>query len=63
MVDLTPTIERLAAAGRLSTQEPVVTFVAVPNPDTPPRAAALPVEIGGVTPLLIEKRPIPQPLK
>jgi hypothetical protein len=63
MVDVTPTIARLAAAGRLSTQEPVVTFVAVPNPDTPPKAATLPVEIGGVTPLLIDKRATPEPLK
>jgi tyrosinase len=63
MVDLTPTIARLAAAGRLSTQEPAVTFVVVPNPDTPPKASALPVEIGGVTPLLIAKRAIPEPLK
>jgi hypothetical protein len=63
MVDLTPTIARLAASGRLSAQEPVVTFVAVPNPDTPPKASALPVEIGGVTPLLIAKRATPEPLK
>jgi tyrosinase len=63
MVDLTPTIARLATAGRLSAQEPVVTFVAVPNPDTPPKASALPVEIGGVTPLLIAKRATPEPLK
>jgi len=63
MVDLTPAIERLAKAGRLSTQEPVVTFVAVPNPDTPQKVATLPVEIGGVTPLLIAKRAVPEPLK
>ena len=40
-----------------------MTFVAVPNPDTPPKASALPVEIGGVTPLLIARRAIPEPLK
>ena len=59
-VDVTRTVQRLAKEGRPA-QAPVVSFVAVPIRER--AQLARPVQIGGVTPLLIAKRDVPKPVK
>ena len=59
-VDVTRTVQRLAKEGRPA-QAPVVSFVAVPIRER--AQLARPVQIGGVTPLLIAKRDVPKPVQ
>ena len=62
MVDLSPTLARLAQARGLSSGDPVITFVTVPN-EGQRAAASAGIAIGAVTPLLISRREVPQSLR
>jgi tyrosinase len=63
LVDISRTLDKLRASGRMAKGPPVVTLVSVPNEGEPPGIAVGPVEIAGITPILIDRRAVPQPLK
>ncbi|MBC9031049.1 tyrosinase family protein [Sphingomonas sp. JC676] len=66
LVDVSPTLARLRAEGRIQGDGNVpITLVTVPNAGKPRLAAAQipPLSIGAVTPVLIPRMPKPQPLK
>lgn len=60
-VDLTKAVQRLAAERALSEEAPSISFVTVPIREQ--TQLARPVQIGGVTPLLIAGRDVPKPIQ
>jgi hypothetical protein len=60
-VDVTKTVQRLATERALSAEAPSISFVTVPIRER--AQLARPIQIGGVTPLLIAARDVPKPVR